>query len=501
MDPILKMKNINKSFPGVKALDNVSLNVYKGEVMALLGENGAGKSTLMKILSGSYKADGGEIFLRGEKLDIHSPSDSTDKGIAIIHQELNLIPHMSVYENVFLGRELCNSLGLLEKRKMIRKTKEVLEKLNININPRVKAGSLSIAQQQMVEIAKSLSVNADIIILDEPTDTLTDKEVKVLFQIIEELKKSGKGIIYISHRLQEIFEICDRLTVLRDGKFIAEQYVSEVNEDDIIKMMVGRSLDEQFPHIDTTGNEIFRVEHLTNKYINDISFNVNSGEILGISGLVGAGRTELAKTIFGTYKLDKGNMYLQGEEVTLKSPKEALEKGIVYVSEDRKGESLVISMDVTENITLSALSKFINSLFINKRQERKASEEYVQKIKIKTPTVKQRVKNLSGGNQQKVAIAKSLLTEPKVLILDEPTRGIDVGAKKEIYEILNNIKQQGKAVIIISSDMQEILGMSDRVIVMNEGIKKGEIPREEVTQEKIMSYIMKVEDNKNECEK
>lgn len=501
MNPILQMKNINKSFPGVKALDDVSLNVYKGEVMALLGENGAGKSTLMKILSGSYKADGGEVFLRDEKLDICSPSDATDKGIAIIHQELNLIPHMSVYENIFLGRELTNSLGFLEKRKMIDKTKEVLGKLKIDIDPKISAGRLSIAQQQMVEIAKALSVNADIIILDEPTDTLTDKEVKVLFQIIEELKKSGKGIIYISHRLQEIFEICDRLTVLRDGKFIAEQYVSEVDEKDIIKMMVGRSLDEQFPHIDTTGNEIFRVEHLTNKYINDISFNVNSGEILGISGLVGAGRTELAKTIFGTYKLDKGKMYLQGEEIVLRSPKEALDKGIVYVSEDRKGESLVISMNVTENITLSALSKFIKSVFINKGQEQRASEEYVEKIKIKTPTVRQRVKNLSGGNQQKVAIAKSLLTEPKVLILDEPTRGIDVGAKKEIYEILNSIKQQGKAVIIISSDMQEILGMSDRVLVMNEGIKKGEILREEVTQEKIMSYIMKVEDKKNECEK
>ncbi|WP_138160536.1 sugar ABC transporter ATP-binding protein [Peptoniphilus catoniae] len=500
-EPLLKMENISKSFPGVKALDKVSLNVYAGEVMALLGENGAGKSTLMKILSGSYKADEGKIILRGEEINVDSPLDATKKGISIIHQELNLLPHMSVYENVFLGRELTGSMGMLKKSQMIKETEKVIKRLNINIDPKIDAGLLSIAQQQMVEIAKALSINADIIILDEPTDTLTTKESDVLFNIIRELKAQGKGLIFISHKLEEVFEICDRVTVFRDGKLIGEEEVSQVDEDKIITMMVGRSLDEQFPHIDVPGEEVFRVEGLNNKYIKNISFGVNRGEILGISGLVGAGRTELAKTIFGHYPLDSGRIYLEGEEIRVKSPREALSKGIVYVSEDRKGESLVIQMNVMENITLSALDKFKRVLAINKKLEKEASEDYVKKIRIKTPTVRQRVKNLSGGNQQKVAIAKSLLTDPKILILDEPTRGIDVGAKKEIYELLNTIKEEGKAIIIISSDMQEILGMSDRVIVMNEGRQKAIIKREEVTQEKIMSYIMKVEETENEFEK
>ena len=496
MEPILKMNNISKSFPGVKALDKVNLNVYKGQVMALLGENGAGKSTLMKILSGAYKADQGEIILNNEKISVNSPSEATEKGIAIIHQELNLIPQLTIYENIFLGREITNSLGLLDKRAMILESKKYLEKLNLNLNPKTPVKLLSIAQQQMVEIAKALSINAQIIILDEPTDTLTEAEAQVLFTIIRELKKQEKGIIYISHKLDEIFEICDRVTVLRDGKYIDECAVQGLNIDEIIKMMVGRSLDEQFPHVECQGQEIFRVENFTNEYVKDISFSVNSGEILGISGLVGSGRTELAKTIFGFYKLDKGRMILDGKEISIKSPKDSLNKGIVYVSEDRKGESLIIGMNVGENITLSALDKFINFLSINKRKEKEESQKYIKSISIKTTGTKQKVKNLSGGNQQKVAIAKSLLTEPKLLILDEPTRGIDVGAKKEIYELLNNLKKEGKAIIIISSDMQEILGMCDRILVMNEGRKKATLLREEASQEKIMTYIMEVEEEK-----
>lgn len=494
MEAVLKMQNISKSFPGVKALDDVHLNVYAGEVMALLGENGAGKSTLMKILSGVYKKDAGSIIYKGQEIEVSSPAESTRMGIAIIHQELNLIDHMKVYENVYLGREITNSLGILNKSEMIKNTKRVLDKLNIDIDPNDKVGSLSIAQQQMVEIAKALLVDANIIILDEPTDTLTDKEADILFSIVNELKEQKIGIVFISHKLDEIFKICDRVTVLRDGKFIDERLVSEIDEDLIIKMMVGRDLEEQYPHVDVEGKEMLRLENLKNKYIDDVSFTINSGEIVGISGLVGAGRTELAKTIYGAYKLDSGSIYLDGEALNIKSPRDALNKGIVYVSEDRKGESLIISMGVTENITLSALNKFIKKIAISNSKEKKAAEDYVERIRIKTPNLKQKVKNLSGGNQQKVAIAKSLLTEPKLLILDEPTRGIDVGARREIYEILNDIKKENKAIMIISSDMQEVLGVCDRIIVMNDGRKKAELTREEASQEKIMSYIMKEED-------
>lgn len=494
MEAVLKMQNISKSFPGVKALDDVHLNVYAGEVMALLGENGAGKSTLMKILSGVYKKDAGSIIYKGQEIEVSSPAESTRMGIAIIHQELNLIDHMKVYENVYLGREITNSLGILNKSEMIKNTKRVLDKLNIDIDPNDKVGSLSIAQQQMVEIAKALLVDANIIILDEPTDTLTDKEADILFSIVNELKEQKIGIVFISHKLDEIFKICDRVTVLRDGKFIDERLVSEIDEDLIIKMMVGRDLEEQYPHVDVEGKEMLRLENLKNKYIDDVSFTINSGEIVGISGLVGAGRTELAKTIYGAYKLDSGSIYLDGEALNIKSPKDALDKGIVYVSEDRKGESLIISMGVTENITLSALNKFIKKIAISNSKEKKAAKDYVERIRIKTPNLKQKVKNLSGGNQQKVAIAKSLLTEPKLLILDEPTRGIDVGARREIYEILNDIKKENKAIMIISSDMQEVLGVCDRIIVMNDGRKKAELTREEASQEKIMSYIMKEED-------
>ncbi|CAK7085062.1 sugar ABC transporter ATP-binding protein [Tissierella sp.] len=493
--PILVMEMISKSFPGVKALDSVNFTVYENEVMALLGENGAGKSTLMKILSGVYKRDSGQIILEGQPVEMISPKDATDKGIAIIHQELNLIPYLTVYENIFLGRELKLVTGVLNKREMIRQSDELLRKLKVNINPNVKVNTLSIAQQQMVEIAKALSLNAKIIIMDEPTDTLTDQEVENLFEIIRELKKEGKGIVYISHRLKEVFEICDKLTVLRDGQFIAEKKVSEVDEDEIIRLMVGRTLEEQFPYIKTNfQEEVLNVENLSNEYIKDIGFTLRKGEILGISGLVGAGRTELAKTLYGVYKKDRGTVTLDGEKVNLRTPKEALDKGIVYVSEDRKHDGLILMMDVRSNMTISALEKFKRFLGIDKKKENRIASEYREKINIKTPSLHQKVQNLSGGNQQKVAIAKSLLTDPKVLILDEPTRGVDVGAKKEIYDLLNKIKEEGRSIIMISSEMPEILGMSDRILVMHEGQLRGEISREEATQEKIMSYIVRGED-------
>jgi ribose transport system ATP-binding protein len=496
---ILRMENISKSFPGVKALDDVRFNAYEGEVMALLGENGAGKSTLMKILSGVYTKDKGKILLNGKELEVLNPKDASDKGIAIIHQELNLVPNLTVYENIFLGREETTTYKTLKKDYMIKEAKKLLDRLKVDIDPTLKINEISLAKQQMVEIAKALSLNTSVIIMDEPTDTLTDKEVDILFDVIRELKAEKKAIVYISHRLKEVFEICDRVTVLRDGKFIDERLVSEIDEDEIIKLMVGRTLDEQFPYLKTNTSEfVFEVKNLTNKYVKNISFSLKRGEVLGISGLVGAGRSELGKTIFGLYPIDEGEMILEGKKVEFKSPKEAIENGIMYVSEDRKSEGLVLTMDVKSNITLSSLDKFKRALGLDKKKEERISEDYRKKINIKTPTLTQKVKNLSGGNQQKVAIAKSLLTQPKVLILDEPTRGIDVGAKREIYDLLNVIKKEGHSVIMISSEMPEILGMSDRIIVMHEGKIKGELTKEEATSEKIMNYIIKEEEDRIE---
>lgn len=492
--PILKMKRISKSFPGVKALDDVDFNVYENEVMALIGENGAGKSTLMKILSGVYEKDKGEIFLDDESIEVISPKDASEKGIAIIHQELNLVPYLTVYENIFLGREIKSKLGVLDKRSMIKETEDILNRLKVNIRPTDIVNTLSIAEKQMVEIAKALSLNAKIIIMDEPTDTLTDQEVNSLFGIIHELKNQGKGLVYISHRLSEIFEVCDRATVLRDGQLIDEKGIDETDESEIIQLMVGRTLNEQFPYIKVDyDEEVLQVDNLTNQYINNLSFTVKKGEILGISGLVGAGRTELAKTLYGYYKKDSGDIRLNGKKLNIDSPNEALAEGIVYVSEDRKTDGLILGMDVTSNITISSLEKFKTPFGLNKRKEEEVAGEYRERINIVTPSLKQRVKYLSGGNQQKVAIAKSLLTDPQVLILDEPTRGVDVGAKREIYDLLNEIKKNGRAIIMISSEMPEILGMSDRILVMHEGEVKGILTREEATQEKIMNYIMKGE--------
>lgn len=494
-ESILMMQNITKSFPGVKALDDVHFNVYENEVMALLGENGAGKSTLMKILSGVYRKDMGQITLEGNPIDITSPKDATEKGIAIIHQELNLIPYLTVYENIFLGREIKFSTGKLNKKEMINESIKLMERLNVDISPNRQVRTLSIAQQQMVEIAKALSLNAKIIIMDEPTDTLTDQEVKSLFKIIEELKSQGKGLVYISHRIKEIFEMCDRLTILRDGQFIAEKEVKDLDEDEVIKLMVGRTLEEQFPFIESKlDEEVLKIEGLNNEFVKDINFNLKKGEILGISGLVGAGRTELAKTIYGVYKKDSGTITIDGVEESYTTPKQALKKGVVYVSENRKEDGLVLVMDVKSNMTISSLDKIKKLFGIDKKKEYEIASEYRDKMNIKTPSLSQKVQNLSGGNQQKVAIAKSLLTDPKILILDEPTRGVDVGAKKEIYDLLNQIKNEGRSIIMISSEMPEILGMSDRILVMHEGRIKGELSRDEATQEKIMSYIMREEE-------
>lgn len=488
---LLQMKGVEKEFPGVKALDGVSLNAYEGKVMALLGENGAGKSTLMKILSGVYKMTAGEIFFEGKPVHFKNTKESQDGGIAIIHQELNLIDHLTIGENIFLGREPRNAMGVIKWKVLYDEAEKLMQTLGMKENVREKVANLSIGKKQMVEIAKALSINAKLIIMDEPTDALTDKETLSLFEVIKTLKAQNKGIIYISHRLKEIFEICDDVTILRDGTFIAEHPVSEIDENRLIEMMVGRKLEELYPRLEVEIKApILKIKGLTNKHVKNINFELKEGEILGVAGLMGSQRTELAKTIVGAIASDEGEIHLRGVQKKFKNTGQAIENGITYVSEDRKGDGLILSMTIKENMSLSALKKMSRASIIDKKAEDEKTETMVSGMSIKTPSVNQLVKNLSGGNQQKVSIGKSLLTNPDILILDEPTRGVDVGAKKEIYELMNQFKKEGMSIIMISSEIPEILGMSDRVMVMHEGSVSGILDIKEATQEKIMKLAI-----------
>lgn len=486
-EKILEMKHVTKTFPGVKALDDVHLNVYEGQVMALLGENGAGKSTLMKILSGVYTKSEGTIRFKGQDVEMKGPKDAQDLGIAIIHQELNLIEDLSIGENIFLGREPKKFLNVMDWQTLMKKSEDLLKSLNINVDPRKRVKNFSIGNKQMFEIAKALSLDAELIIMDEPTDALTDQETESLFEVIRALKAEGKSIVYISHRLKEIFEICDDVTVLRDGQFIAEKSVSEINEDMLIELMVGRKLEDQYPYLNTnSGDVVLKVHELKNAYVRDVSFELKKGEILGVAGLMGAGRTELAKTLFGHFKVDSGSVELEGQPVVIKSEKQAIDTGITYVSEDRKKDGLVLGMSVKENMSMSALKRLSKSGVINQAMEKKMADDFVGHLSIKTPSLNQKIKFLSGGNQQKVSISKSLMTDPKVLILDEPTRGVDVGAKKEIYDLMNEFKEEGMAILMISSEIPELLGMCDRIMVMHEGTVSGIIHRSTANQEGIM---------------
>jgi len=486
-EKILEMKNVTKTFPGVKALDDVHLNVYQGQVMALLGENGAGKSTLMKILSGVYTKSAGTIQYKGKTIEMKGPRDAQDLGIAIIHQELNLIEGMSIGENIFLGREPKKAFGVMNWSELMAKSNELLKSLNMDVDPRRRVKNFSIGNKQMFEIAKALSLEAELIIMDEPTDALTDQETKSLFDVIRALKAEGKSIVYISHRLKEIFEICDDVTILRDGQFIAEKSVSEIDEEMLIEMMVGRKLEEQYPYMDTSeGAVVLKVSELNNEHVHGVSFEIKKGEILGIAGLMGAGRTELAKTLFGHYKIKSGEVHLDGQPILFDSEQHAIQSGITYVSEDRKKDGLILGMSVKENMSMSALRRLAKSGVINKSLENKIAGDFVDQLSIKTPSLNQKVKFLSGGNQQKVSISKSLMTEPKVLILDEPTRGVDVGAKKEIYDLMNEFKEKGMAILMISSEIPELLGMCDRIMVMHEGTVSGVIHRGTADQESIM---------------
>lgn len=489
---IVSMKGITKEFSGVRVLDQVDFNLYQGRVMAFLGENGAGKSTLMKILTGVYTRTSGQVFLDGEEVTFHNTKEAQEHGIVIIHQELNLIRHLSIAENIYLGREPLNGIRKIKWRKLYEDSQQWLDRLGMKESPKTQVGDLSVGKQQMVEIAKALSFNARVIVMDEPTGALTLKETETLFQVIHELRRQGTSIVYISHRLGEIFQIADDVTVLRDGQLIGECSVDQLDEDKLIEMMVGRKLSEQYPRVKTVpGDSVLSVHGLTNRFVTDVSFEVKKGEILGVAGLMGAGRTELARSLYGVYQIDSGEVLLDGEPVRIKNPKEAIDHGIAYVSEDRKENGIVLGLSVRENTTLSSLKEFESKTgHLCRKKEKEATQSFIEGMSIKTSGMNQLVKFLSGGNQQKVSLAKNLLTNPKVLILDEPTRGVDVGAKKEIYDLINQFKEAGMSIVMISSEMPEILGMSDRVMVMHEGRVMGILPIETASQEKIMGLAI-----------
>ncbi|MHB1315513.1 MAG: sugar ABC transporter ATP-binding protein [Christensenellales bacterium] len=493
MSALLEMRNIVKTFPGVLALDHVSLSVQKGEVLALLGENGSGKSTLMKILSGAYVMDSGEILINGERADIQTSHDSQKLGISIIYQEFNLTEQLTVAENIFMGRHIMKNKVQIDWSTMFREAQTMLNQLEIQIDSHALVRDLGVAQKQMVEVAKALSIDSRILIMDEPTAPLTNHEIGILFNTIRVLKKRGVSVIYISHRLEEIAQVCDRATIIRDGHNITEVNVAESSIDEIIRYMVGRDLKEKFPKIKVPiGEEVMRVENLVaGKRVKDISFSVHGGEILGFAGLVGAGRTETVRALFGMDKKESGQVYINNKPAHINRPLDAIRAGIGFVTEDRKSEGLVLTMDVCQNITLATLENFRNDIGIglSLKNEKQTVHDYIKRLNIKTPSHLQRARNLSGGNQQKVVLAKWLLSNARVIIFDEPTRGIDVGAKVEIYNIINDLIRSGVAVVLISSEMPEILGMSDRVAVMHEGEIAGVFENDgTLTQEKILYY-------------
>lgn len=487
------MEGIEKSFPGVHALSNCQFELLSGEVHALVGENGAGKSTLMKILSGVYKKDSGTIYIQGEQVEFHNTKQAQIHGISIIHQELNLMKHLTAAQNIFIGREHSQKLPFIVDEKTINeKTKQLFNMIHLDLDPRVKIAELTVAKQQMVEIAKALSYNMNVLIMDEPTSALSDSEIEDLFKVIRHLKEQGKGIVYITHRMEEIKQICDRVTVMRDGNYIATTPIKEITIEQIISQMVGREVYETVhSHGDTTNNEVvLEVKQLNqgNK-VRDVSFKLHKGEILGFAGLLGAGRTETARAIFGADPKDSGEIYIKGKKVDIRHPRDAVKHGIGYLSEDRKQYGLALNLSVETNTVIASLEKFTTPIgTVDTKKTKNIAQQFVERLKTKTPSIYQITKNLSGGNQQKVVISKWLVRDCDILIFDEPTRGIDVGAKSEIYKLLNELADEGKSIIMISSELPEILRMSHRVLVMCEGKVTGILPAAECTQEKIMYY-------------
>lgn len=482
----LEMRGIHKSYPGVQALKNVSLSIREGEVHALVGENGAGKSTLMKILAGAENKDEGEILVHGNPVKINSPHHAQELGISIIYQEFNLVPQLGAAENIYLGRE-PSFFGFINFKKEMADARAILENLGVELDINQPVSTLSIAQQQMVEIAKALSMQSKIIAMDEPSATLTDHELKNLFRLIRHLKSQGVSVIYISHRLEEIFEICDRLTVLRDGEWVGTEDIGNLNRERIIEMMVGRKITDEFPkEVFSPGQELLRVNDLRGGVVKDVSFSVHQGEIVALTGLVGAGRTETARMIFGADKTQSGGLFLEGKKVRFHTPRQAIDAGICLLTEDRKHQGLILGMRIRENVTLPTLKEFCRMVFTLRGKERQTTQRSIESLKIKAPSTETEARNLSGGNQQKVVLAKWLLAHSKVFIFDEPTRGIDVGAKREIYLLMNDLLRNGAGIIMISSELPEVLGMADRILVMSSGRLAGELIRHEATQEKIM---------------
>ena len=490
MEYVLEMKDISKTFPGVVALDHVQLQVRPGEVHALMGENGAGKSTLMKILMGIYTKDpGGEILFDGKPYNAANPKEAMDMGVAMIHQELNPILDMPVYENIFVGREIRKN-GIVDKKAEIEEAQRLIEECGLHVSPKETLRNLTVAQCQLIEIIKAISANAKVIVIDEPTAAITEREVELLFGHIRRLKEQGVAIIYISHRMGEIFSICDRVSVYRDGQYIGTGETAQLDEATLIKMMVGREITDVYPKLEAEiGDVVFEAKDIVraDKKVKGVSLSVRKGEILGIGGLVGAGRSELVEGIFGIHPLSGGEIYVNGKKIKVSSPQDIIKEGVALITEDRKVTGLNLSGTVNDNIAMVAIRKLLKNGLYSKSKAQQASEEYVEKLSIKTPSVNQIVGNLSGGNQQKIVIAKWLLNEPDVIILDEPTRGIDVGAKRDIYLLLGQLVQQGKAVIMISSEIPELMGICDRIMVMCEGNYSGEVKREEFSQERIMT--------------
>ena len=490
-EQLLKVRGLSKSFLGIKALDNIHFDLNRGEVHAIMGENGAGKSTFMKILIGLLKADSGSISLNSEQIEHMDVYSIMQKGIAMIHQEILMIPELTVAQNIYLGRESKRAF-LLDEKAIIQQAEELLSSMGLDIQVRTKAKYLSIAELQLIEIAKAVSNNASVIIMDEPSSALSEKEVEILFKIIKDLKNKGVAIIYISHKMEEIYQISDRITVLRDGQFIATKNTADLDKNSLITLMVGREIEELFTTKSLAKDEIvLKVKNLHKKgKFSDINFEVHAGEVLGIAGLMGAGRTEIARAIFGLDSFDSGEILLKGKTVQIRSPKEAIKHGIGYVSEDRKALGFIPDLSVNQNISLSSILNYSKRWLIDERKEREATAKIAHELKIKASGPNQKVINLSGGNQQKVVIARVLMASPLLIILDEPTRGIDIGAKQEIYKLIRELTKNGLAVIMISSELPEILGMSNRILVLSKGKQTAILTQKEANQEKIMKYAL-----------
>ncbi len=484
---ILELRGITKIYPGVIALDTVSLKFKPGSVHAIVGENGAGKSTFIKIITGAIHPDQGELFFQGEYIRHNSPENAIELGISAIYQELNLLPHLSVAENIFYNRYKTRG-GLIDFKDLEKRSAQIIDKLGVNIDPCTLVKNLSIGYQQLVEIAKSLSKNVKVLIMDEPSATLTDTELKYVFRIVEKLKQEGVAIIYISHRLEEIFEICDEVTVFRDGRLVDTCLVKDTDKESLIKRMVNRPVSSIFPKVKfKRGEKVLEVKNVCTKLLDTISFNAYRGERLGFAGLIGAGRTEVVRALFGADPIESGEIFLKGKKVTIKNPSDAIKLGIALIPEDRKLQGALLHLSVGKNISIVNLKNLAGFFgIIRQKEEAESIGEYIKELRIKTPSTRQLVKNLSGGNQQKVVLAKWLLVDSDIIIFDEPTRGIDVGAKQEIYALINALAEAGKVIILISSEMPELIGMSDRILVMAEGRITGELETAEATQEKIM---------------